>query len=359
MYNWALEQKKTAYEQDDKSLSKFDLQNLLTIEKRKPDRLWLNDISRDTLVNAIWDLDTAYQNFFRRVKKGEEKPGFPKFKSRRTARRVFHMTACWVQIADDHKSIRVPKLGWVGMTSRVRFGGKLVGTVAISENAGKWYASLTFEVEIPDPPDRSEDPQIGVDLGIRTLATLSDGTKYENPKATYQLERLLARAQRQLARKEKGSNRWKRAKLRVQKIQKRIKDIRVNAAHQATADIVRRYGLVAMEDLNVRGMVKNRHLAKAVSDANFNRLRRQLTYKAQWTGTEIRLVDRWFPSSKWCSECGRVNENLGGEEIWTCECGTTHDRDINAAKNLLAAATCGRRVNGRWTLRTGCLNAHL
>jgi putative transposase len=356
-YNWALEQKKTAYEQDGKSLSKYDVQKLLTIEKHKPERAWLNDILRDTLVNAIWDMDQAYQNFFRRVKNGEREKGFPKFKSRRTARRVFHVTACWVKLSDDRRSVRLPKLGWVRMTKPLRFDGKLVATVAISEEAGKWYASFTCEVEITDPLPRSDDPQVGIDVGIHTLMTLSDGRRYENPKATYHLAKLLARAQRQLSRREKGSNRWKRAKRRVQRIQKRIKDARVNAAHQATAQVAQTYGLVAMEDLNVKGMVKNRHLAKAVSDSNFYRLRQQLTYKTAWSGSELRLVDRWFPSSKLCSVCGCINEDLHlSDRRWICDCGAVHDRDLNAAKNILAAAlrtadesaAAGRGGIGQW-----------
>jgi len=338
-YNWALEQKKTAYEQEGKSLSKYGVQKLLTIEKHTLERAWLNDILRDTLVNAIWNMDRAYQNFFRRVKNGEAKKGFPKFKSRRTARRVFHVTAYLVQLSEDRRSVKLPKLGWVRMSKALRFEGKMVGTVAVSEEAGRWYASFVVETEIPDPPDRSADPVVGIDVGIKTLMTLSDGKRYENPKATYELEKLLARSQRQLSCKTKGSKRRARAKLRVQRIQKRIKDVRVNAAHQATAEVTRDYGLVAMEDLNVKGMVKNRHLAKAVSDSNFNRLRQQLTYKTAWSGSKLRLVDRWFPSSKLCSECGCINDNLTlSDRRWTCDCGAVHDRDLNAAQNILAAA---------------------
>ena len=338
MYNWALERKKSTYEANGKSLSKYDIQKLLTLEKHT-ERQWLNDILRDTLVNAIWNMDAAYQNFFRRVKNGEEKKGFPKFKSRRTAKRVFHVTACLMRVSEDCRSIKVPKLGWVRMSKPLRFDGKMVGSVAISEEAGKWYASLTFEVEIPDPPDRSSDLAIGIDVGIKQLMTLSDGKRYENPKATYHYERLLARVQRQLSRKQKGSNHWKKAKLRVQRVQKRIKDVRVNAAHQATAEIARDYGLVAMENLNAKGMMANRHLAKAVSDSNFHRLRQQLSYKTAWSGSELRLVDRWFPSSKLCSVCGCINDNLTlKDRMWICDCGAIHDRDLNAAKNILAEA---------------------
>jgi len=339
MYNWALEQKKVAYEGESKSLSKYDVQKLLTIEKRRPERVWLNDILRDMLVNAIWDMDRAYRNFFRRVKSGEKEKGFPRFKSRQTARRVFHVTACLVQLSEDRRSIKLPKLGWVRMTKALRFEGKLVGSVAVSEEAGRWYASLVCEMEIPDPPDRSNDPQVGIDVGIKNLMTLSNGKRYENPKATYALEKLLARAQRQMSRRQKGSNRWREAKRRVQRIQKRIKDARVNKAHQATAEIATDYGFVAMEDLNVRGMMRNRHLAKAVSDSNFSRLRQQLTYKTAWSGSKLRLVDRWFPSSKLCSVCGCINEGLTlSDRRWTCDCGAVHDRDLNAARNILAAA---------------------
>ena len=336
-YNWDLERKKAAYEAEGKSPSRYDLQKEIVTMKRTT-HLWLAEIPRTVPRCAMLSLERAYANFFRRVKNGEVEKGFPTFKSRRTARKVFHLEAGDVGISEDRKSIRVPKAGWVRSTNRLRFEGKLLGTVAVSEEAGRWYASPAFEVEIPDPPDRSGDPVVGIDVGIHTLMTLSDGKRYENPKATYKLERLLARVQRQLSRRQKGSNRWKRAKRRVQRIQKRIKDARVNAAHQATAEIAGDYGLVAMEDLNVKGMVQNRTLAKAISDSNWNRLRQQLTYKTVWSGSELRLVDPRY-TTQTCNVCGCINGDLTlSDRRWVCDCGAVHDRDLNAAQNILAAA---------------------
>ena len=337
-YNWGLERKKSAYEAEGKSPSRYDLQKEIVTMKRTT-HPWLAEVPHTVPRCAMLSLERAYTNFFRRVKNGEAEKGFPRFKSRRTARKVFHLEAGKVRISEDCKSIRVPKAGWVRSTKRLRFEGKLLGTVAISEEAGRWYASLNIGLEMPDPPDRSGDPSVGIDVGLLRLMTLSDGTQYQNPKATHELEKLLARAQRQLSRRQKDSNRWKRAKRRVQRIHKRIRDTRVNAAHQATAEIARQYGLVAMEDLNVKGMVQSRALAKAISDANFNRLRGQLAYKTAWRGSELRLVDRWFPSSKLCSSCGCINDGLTlSDRVWTCDCGAVHDRDANAAKNILAVA---------------------
>jgi len=166
---------------------------------------------------------------------------------------------------------------------------------------------------------------------------LSDGKRFENPKMLKRYARLLARAQRQLARKKVDSKRWETAKLRVQRIHKRIADARINVAHKTTSYIVNNYSLIAMEDLNVTGMVKNHCLAKAIEDANFSRLRRQIVYKATWNERALGFVGQWFPSSKTCSACGYINDNLTlRDREWQCpDCRAIHDRDINAAKNIL------------------------
>lgn len=347
-YNWGLGQKKEAYEREGKSLGAYALSKDITELKRTEEYSWLKDVAKSVPRMALQQLDEAYANFFRRCKNGETKKGFPCYRSRKRSRMAFHLEPDTVKV--NGKRVRIPKLGWVRMTKPLRFEGKLVGTVAVSEKAGKWYVS--FNVKTEHISVERQGGNVGIDLGVRTLATLSDGITYENPKAIKRYEGLLARAQRQLARKQKGSNRKANAKLRVQRIQKRIADIRANAIHQATTDIVRQYGFIAMEDLNVWGMVKNHCLAKSVSDAAFGEFRRQMGYKLGWSNGELVLVNRWFPSSKLCSKCGCINGNLTlADREWTCpDCGTHHDRDENAAKNILAKGlqtAVGSAVAGR------------
>ena len=335
-YNYGLGKKIEAYEKTGKSPGAYSLMKKIVKLKRVEEYDWLNDVSKSVPRVALMQLEQAYANFFRRVKEGVEEPGFPKFKSRKRSRAVFHLEPDQVRV--EGKRVRLPKIGWVRMSKPLRFEGKLVGTVAVSERAGKWYVSLNVETE--HRPLDSQGGYVGVDLGVKALAALSDGTAHENPKALRHHQKLLARAQRQLARKQKGSKRRERASLRVQRIQKRIADVRANAIHQATTNIARRYSFAAMEDLNVKGMVRNHKLAGAVSDAAFGEFRRQMQYKLGWNGGELALIDRWFPSSKLCSACGCINDGLTlADREWTCpDCGAVHDRDHNAAKNILAKA---------------------
>lgn len=347
-HNWGLDQKKEAYEKTGKSPGAYSLSKEITKLKRTEDYSWLRDVAKSVPRMALQQLEEAYVNFFRRCKKGDAQKGFPRYRSRKRSKMAFHLETDTVKV--DGKRIRIPKIGWMRMTKSLRFTGKLVGTIAVSEQAGKWYVSLNIETE--HVPVENQDGTVGIDLGVKTLATLSDGTTYENPKALRHYERLLARAQRQLARKQRGSNRRARAKLRVQRIQKRIADIRANAIHQATTDIVRQYSFVAMEDLNVKGMVKNHCLARVISDAAFGEFRRQIRYKLNWNGGELALVDRWFPSSKLCSMCGCINGDLTlADREWVCpDCRTYHNRDKNAARNILAKGlqtAVGSAVAGR------------
>jgi len=275
------------------------------------------------------------------MKEKAKEPGFPRFKSRKRAKVVFHLEPDTVRV--EGKRVRLPKIGWVRMTKPLRFEGEIVATVAISERAGKWYVSLNVKTE--HVPIESQGGAVGIDLGIKTMAVLSDGKVFDNPRFTYRLEKLLARAQRQMARKQRGSNRWRKAKLRAQRIHKRIADARSNAIHQATGYIAREYSFVGIENLNVAGMVKNHCLAKAVSDVGMSEFRRQLQYKVGWEQGTVVEVSRWFPSSKLCNVCGCLNNELTlADRTWACDCGTVHDRDQNASRNIRDEAL--RTANG-------------
>jgi len=354
-YNYGLERKKAAYEKTGKSPSSFFLMKEVVILKKTDEYAWLSNAPKSVPRVALLQLEIAYANFFRRVKGGDARVGFPKFKSKKRTKLSFHLEPD--AIAVNGKRVRIPKIGWLKMYQSIRFEGRLVGTICISQKAGKWYASFLIETETPDPIENQEKVAVGLDVGVKTLATLSDGKKFDNPKAFYQLERLLARAQRQIARRQKDSKRWHKAKLRVQRIHKRIADLRANATHHASAYIVANYDGVAIEDLNVRGMVRNRHLAKSVLDANFSELHRQLKYKMAWAGGEVRQVGRFFPSSRLCGVCSLVNDELTlADRKWTCKCGICHDRDMNAANNL-AIKCFGPMAGGPWAWRVKCSEA--
>jgi len=333
-YNYGLERKIKSYEADGRSPSAYSLMKEVVALKKTEERAWLNGIPCSVARMALLHLDRAYKEFFRKVKEGKAKKGFPKFKSKKTAKMAFHIEP--KQMAVNGCSVRIPRVGWVKMHQPIRFNGRLVWSVCVSKRAGKWYISFNVETEIADVIESQEKSAVGIDVGVKHLATLSNGKKFENPKALYRLAGLLTRAQRQMARKKVGSNRREKAKLRVQRIYKRIADLRANATHNVSSYVSNNYTGAAIESLNVLGMVKNHNLAKAISDANFSSLHRQLEYKMDWAGGEARKADRFFPSSKTCSTCGLVNNKLTlKDREWDCECGAHHDRDVNAAINLL------------------------
>lgn len=332
-YNRGLERKKAEYESNGKSLGSYVLMKEVVELKKTDEYAWLNDVPKSVPRMALMQLEVAYTNFFRRLKGGDAKPGFPRFKSKKRSRMCFHLEPDTVAV--NGNKVRIPKVGWIKMHQAIRFEGKLVGTVCISCTAGRWYASFSVETEVADPIEKQERIAVGVDVGIKHVAVLSDGKIFDHPKPFYRLEKLLARAQRQMARKQKGSKRWQKAKLRIQRIHKRIADLRANATHHVSAYIAANYDGVAIEDLNVRGMSQNHNLAKSVLDANLAELQRQLVYKMAWSGGEVRQVERFFPSSKLCSVCGCINGDLTlADREWVCACGAHHDRDLNAANNL-------------------------
>lgn len=346
-YNHGLETKIALYQNEKQSVSAYALMQEVVSLKRTDEYIWLRDVPKSVPRMALMQLETAYSNFFRRVKGGDKQKGFPRFKSRKRSKMAFHLEPDAIAVKGGR--VRIPKLGWLKMHQGIRFNGRLVGSVCISKTAGRWYASFTVETE-PGEVDNQDKPVTGLDVGIKTLATLADGTEFENPKALYRLEKLLARAQRQMARKQQHSKRWQKSKLRVQRVHKRIADLRANATHRASSHVCKNYAGVAIEDLNVAGMVKNQNLAQAVMDANFAELQRQLGYKMMWSGGEVRQADRFFPSSRLCSFCGCINNNLTlADREWTCECGASHNRDVNAAINL--KKRCWPGVDGHCSQR--------
>ncbi len=236
--------------------------------------------------------------------------------------------------------------------------GAVPSTVTVSRDAaGRWFVSLLCDDTVTPAP--ASGTAVGVDAGITSLVTLSTGEKVANPKHERRDRGRLAKAQRELARKAKGSNNRAKARRRVARVHARITDRRRDFLHKLTTRIVHENQVVAIEDLTVRSMVKNHSLSRAISDAAWRDMREMLEYKCAWYGRELVVVDRWFPSSKLCSDCGTIRKNLPLDvRVWTCDCGAEHDRDVNAAKNILAAglavAACGDGVRPqRETSRAG------
>lgn len=329
-YNWGLRIKIDEYEGTKKSPSAIELHRRLNLLKQT-EFPWMYDVSKCCAQEALRDLDTAFKNFFRRVKQGE-KPGFPKFKSRHKGIGSFRLTG---SIKVTSGKVKLPRLGWLRLKEKNYLPQDAhILSATVSEKAGRWFVSVQVKEEQPEPELKTE--VCGVDVGIKNLATLHDGTTFDNPKELSKLRERLNRAHKRVSRKKKGSKNREKAVRRLQKLYYRIGNVRKDALHKATTAITKQYGVIGIEDLNVAGMMQNHKLANAVSDASFSEFHRQLMYKSGWNGGQIVQADRWFPSSKMCSQCGTKKDTLKlSERVFLCECcGLTIDRDVNAALNL-------------------------
>ena len=354
-YNWGLERKIEARKNGEKNPSAMELHRELNAIK-STEFPWMYESSKCAPQEALRNLDRAFINFFRKCKsKKKGKKGFPRFKSKRNGVGSFRLTGS-IHASETHVSL--PRIGAVRLkehgylpTSDVK-----VLSATISERAGRWFVSLQVEIESQDVHhEKDEDhPIIGLDLGVKTLAVCSDGTEFENPKALGRNLRKLRRLNRSLHRKVKGSNNRKKAAKRVAKLHWRISNIRSDVLHKITTKLTRAKSVIVIEDLNVAGMLRNHRLARAISDLGLHELRRQLEYKGEWNGCLVLTADRFFPSSKTCSDCGWINEALRlSDREWVClDCGCIHDRDLNAAINLenwgvrsLVAASSAETLN--------------
>lgn len=287
---------------------------------------------------ALRDLGRAFEAFFRHAK-GNHTPGYPRFKSKRRPARNFVIAAR--DLVFDGLRLRIPKLGWVRILQEVRFPGRAL-SARFTKRAGHWYVSVQVEVDETrwSYPHRCEtQAAIGIDLGLRDLAVLSTGERFPAPRSLRRHETKLRRLNKELSRRRKGGANWRRTKAKLGRLHERIANVRQDVTHKLTADVVRRFRVIGIEDLAVAGMAQGLRLAKSVSDAGLAEVRRQLAYKAPLAGCELVVADRFYPSSKTCSACGRVRESLPLKvRRWTCECGAEHDRDENAARNLMNLA---------------------
>lgn len=315
---------------------------------------WWAENSKEAANTGLRSLAAALSNWSksRRGERRGRKVGFPKFKAKsKAAPRFAYTTGAFGLIQGDPKALRLPKIGRVHCLENVteRVGGARVLRMTVSRRAGRWYASLTVEREEPAVRRAPKGGAVGVDLGIKTLATLLDGTVIENPRYLRKSERRLKMAQKALSRKVKGSRRRAKARAKVARLHARVANQRLDAMHKATTWLASTFSEICIEDLNAAGMVKNHHLAKAVSDAAFGEFRRQLEYKTARTGATLHIIDRWYPSSKICSKCGAVKAKLSlNERVYRCDgCGLVMDRDLNAAVNILVAGSAPETLNAR------------
>ena len=331
-YNWALAKAKEEYESN--SLSTFDeasLRRELNAIKRKQFP-WMLEVTKCAPQLAIKDgLAKAFRNFF------AKRAGFPKF-HKKGVHDSFSLSNDQLKI--NGQKAGIPNLGWVRLAEELRFEGKTLGAT-ISRSADRWF--IAVQIEIPDKPvAASENQAVGVDLGIKSLATLSNGEEIAGPKASRACEKKLRRLGQSLSRKagakkgEKKSANFIKTKKRLSRLYSRMANIRADGTHKLTAKLTQNYGLIGIEELNVKGMMSNRRLARSVADMSFFEFRRQLEYKAKSSGVKVVVAGMWFPSSKTCSACGAIAGEMPlGVRKWDCaQCQITHRRDVNAAINL-------------------------
>lgn len=306
----------------------------LTILKQQEETIWLREVDKCALQNTLKQLDSAYQHFFRRVKESK-KPGFPHFKSKKQKRQSYQTNS---NIKVSEGAVQLPKLGKVKCrTSRVVQGRIMSATVSRSAS-GKYYVSLCCRLDRELPKLPTMGVVVGLDVGIKSFAVSSDGVEYPNPKYLRKSEKKLARLQRNLSRKTKGSSNWEKARIKVANCHEHVANQRRDMQQKLSTKIVRENDIICVENLATKNLMRNHKLAKAISDVAWFEFRRQLSYKAEWYGKQLVMVDRLFPSSQLCSCCGAKWEGTKNLKVrkWTCPCCNADlDRDTNAAVNIL------------------------
>ena len=335
VYNHFLNERKEQYQADKKSDNYYKQAASLTKLKKEEDTKWLKEVNSQTLQFALRSLDTAFLNFFR----GNAQ--FPKFKSRK------HKNTFTIpQFGKlENNKIIIPKFkDGIKVKLHREVKGKIGKMNIIKTPTGKYYVSIFTEQEVEELPKTNK--QVGIDLGLKDFVITSDNKKFKNNRYTKKYAKQLKKAQQHLSRKQKGSNGFEKQKLKVAKIHEKIASCRLDTLHKVSRELVESYDLISIEDLNVKGMIKNHKLSKHIADASWGNFVTLLQYKCDWYGKELVKVNRFYPSSKSCYDCGWINQNLKlSDREWTCNsCGVIHDRDVNASRNVLKE---GLKISGK------------
>src|SRR5215813_3227422 len=328
VFNWALQRRKETYQQTGKSIPWSELSVELTALKGKPGFKWLKEIDSQLLQQAVADCKQAFDNFFKK------RARFPKFKKKHSAHQSFRIPQ---RVKLENGRVYIPKIGWVKVRQSQAVNLPLKSARFKREATGKWYVSLVAEFDLPDQPKPviETETAVGIDVCFDCFATDSDGHVIENPRFFRKAERKIKRASRRLSRSQKGGANRAKARRALAREYEKVANHRADFGHKFSTSVVREKITIACETLNLKGMSKTK-LAKSVQDAAHREIFRQIEYKARWRARNFVFVDRWFPSSQLCSNCGYRHEELSlSDRIWKCPgCGVWHDRDHNAAKNI-------------------------
>ena len=331
VWNWGLSLRQSTYKETGKGIGFYDLKRCMTELKRQQETEWLKEADSQVLQGKIEDLDRAYKNFFQKRAK------YPRFKSKRGNQSIRYPQ----RFKFSEKAIYLPKVGWVKAVFHRLLEGKAKNVTVSKTKTGKYFASIQCETEIAEPV--IHNGEIGIDLGIKSFLVTSEGEKIDNPEHLQKAEKRLIRLQRTLSMRKKGSSGREKTRILLARQHEKVTNQRADFLHKLSRSLVDRYGLIGMEDLNVRGMVKNRKLAKAISSAGWGAFRLMLAYKGEWYGSFVHQINRFYSSSKTCSVCGHALSELGlSVREWNCPaCGTSLDRDTNAAINILNETRAG------------------